>query len=128
MKARFRESLARGVALFNRQEFYAAHTAWESGWSEEIADERVLLQGLIQVAAGFYKLQIGEPRGAVALLEQAQKKLRGFRVNALGMDLAALLPEVEAWRAVAQRLVDEDRATFEPARFPKLTYTRPVMH
>jgi hypothetical protein len=128
MKARFRESLARGVALFNRQEFYAAHTAWEAGWADEPSDERVLLQGLIQVAAGFYKLQVGEPRGAAALLEQAQKRLRGFLVNSLGVDLAALLPEVESWRAEAQRLVNEDRASFDPARFPKLTYTPPVMH
>jgi predicted metal-dependent hydrolase len=127
MKARFRETLARGVALFNRQEFYAAYTAWESGWAD-VAEERVLLQGLIQVAAGFYKLQVGEPRGAMALLEQGARKLRGHVVNALGMDLAALLPEVEAWRAEAQRLMNEERASFDPGRFPKLTYTSPVTH
>ena len=128
MKARKRESLARGVALFNRQEFYAAHAAWEAGWADELAEDRLLLQGLIQVAAAFYKLQIGEPRGAVTLLEQARTRLKAVRMSALGVDLTALLPEVEAWRLEAQRLAEEEHATYDPARLPKLTYTPPVTH
>ena len=45
----FHQSLAQGIALFNRREFYEAHEAWEAGWIDELSDARVLLQGLIQI-------------------------------------------------------------------------------
>ena len=34
----FHEALGRGVALFNRQEFYEAHEVWEQVWVDEIGD------------------------------------------------------------------------------------------
>jgi uncharacterized protein len=127
MHPRFLECLAKGVELFNRQEFYEAHEVWEEAWHEEEGEERLLLQGLIQVAAGFYKLQVGAPQGTVKLLEQGAKKLRGFVGRSLGVDLEALLPSVEAWQAEAQRLLDARRADYDPKRLPKLRYD-PMVH
>ena len=93
MNPSFYDALEKGIELFNRQEFYEAHEAWEAGWIDELADERRLLQGLIQVAAGFYKLQVGSPQGTVKLLEQGLKKLRDFLGCSLGVDLNRLIPE-----------------------------------
>ena len=122
MEAPFHQHLARGVELFNRQEFYEAHEAWEQGWIDEVSDDRRLLQGLIQVAAGFYKLQTGSPVGTVKLLEQGSAKLRSFVGRSYGVDLEALLPAVEAWREEAARLVAGKRCDYDPANLPKLLF------
>jgi predicted metal-dependent hydrolase len=121
----FHQSLAEGVALFNRQEFYEAHEAWEHGWIDEVADERLLLQGLIQVAAGFYKLQVGSPQGTVKLLEQGMTKLKKFVGASLGVDLDSFLPAVESWQREVAQLVAERRADYDPKKLPTLSYTPP---
>lgn len=122
---RFHESLAKGIDLFNRREFYEAHEAWEEGWIDELSDSRVLLQGLIQIAAGFFKLQCAAPIGTVKLLALGLAKLRPFVGHSLGVDLEALLPEVDRWHAQAKQLVAENRADFDPSTFPKIGYTHP---
>lgn len=127
MNAGFHEALKKGVELFNRQEFYEAHEAWEAGWLDELSDDRVLLQGLIQVAAGFYKLQVGQPVGTVKLLDNGLQKLRRFGEGAHGVDLTPLLPEVEAWLEEARRMVTSGRAEYDPKRLPRLIYA-PILH
>ncbi len=120
----FHASLAKGIDLFNRREFYEAHEAWEEGWIDELSDSRVLLQGLIQVSAGFFKLQCAAPIGTVKLLELGLAKLRPFVGRSLGVDLETLLPEVDRWHALAKQLVAEKRADFDPSLFPKIGYTQ----
>jgi predicted metal-dependent hydrolase len=127
MNAGFEESLRKGVELFNRQEFYEAHEAWEAGWLDELSDARALLQGLIQVAAGFYKLQVGTPIGTVKLLDSGLQKLRRFQQDAHGVDLAQLIPEVEVWLAEAQQMLASGKTDYDPKRLPKLGYV-PVLH
>lgn len=85
------ESLARGATLFNAGEFFAAHEAWEEGWraAQEPA-ARTLLQGLIQVAAGFYKaVEQGKPESARRLLTRGLAKLDAVG-EAPGLDLPGL--------------------------------------
>src|SRR5262249_35717629 len=94
------------------------------GWIDELADERRLLQGLIQVAAGFYKLQVGSPQGTVKLLEQALKKLRDFVDNSLGVDLDQFIPEVEYWLEQSRNLVAAGRADYQPELMPQISYRR----
>ena len=118
----FDESLHSGIELFNRREFYEAHEAWEAGWIDELSDDRLLLQGLIQVAAGLYKLQCAAPSGTVKLLDAGLAKLRPFVGNSRGVDLETLLLEVERWRAQAVKLVAEKRADFDPSQLPKIRY------
>jgi uncharacterized protein len=120
----FHDALEKGIALFNRQEFYEAHEAWEAGWIDEIAEERALLQGLIQVAAGFYKLQTGSPPGAVKLLDEGAKKLRRFVGRSEGVDIDALLPVVDRWQQEAVSMVAGGRADHDPKLFPRIGYVR----
>src|SRR5713101_2255359 len=127
MNPSFYDALERGIELFNRQEFYEAHEAWEAGWIDELADERRLLQGLIQVAAGFYKLQTGSPRGTVKLLEQGLTKLRDFIGNSLGVDLEALIPQTERCLEDARMLVAQNRTHYDPAQLPRVRYSPPAL-
>jgi predicted metal-dependent hydrolase len=53
----FDDAMARGAQLFDAGAFFQAHEAWEERWQVETdPDARLLLQGLIQIAAGFHKV------------------------------------------------------------------------
>src|SRR5258708_2667285 len=70
-----------------------------SGGREEAfaGEERVLLQGLIQVAAGFHKATVQrQPNGCVKLLSAGLDKLRAVPEDLLGSELAAFTAKVEA--------------------------------
>ena len=67
--------LERGRALFNAGRYFDAHEAWEEAWLTERGDTRLLLQGLIQVAAGCHKAGQGKAEGCARLLEAGLEKL-----------------------------------------------------
>ena len=112
--------LQRGIDLFDRQEFFEAHEVWEDAWRAEGGDTRLFFQGLIQVAAGFVKLQRRQPRGASALLERGSKKLAGIPPDRYGLDLAPLLEAVSAWRENAARMAGSGLTDIEPFDLPRL--------
>lgn len=87
------------MVLFNDRQFFEAHEVWEDAWRRTEGDERRFLQGLIQVAAGFVKWQRGQSRGMADLFAKGIEKLVPFRPTHHGLDIAALLDEVAAWRA-----------------------------
>lgn len=91
MDERLAGALLRGARLFNAGEFFAAHEAWEDRWREASdPTERRLLQGLVQVAAGFHKLVAqGKPDSAGRLLARGLAKLEAV-AEAPGLDLAGL--------------------------------------
>ena len=63
------EFLEEGRALFNAGRFFEAHERWEEAWLSETGPARLLLQGLIQVAAGFLKMKAGNRPAAIRLFE-----------------------------------------------------------
>lgn len=97
-----RRALDEGIALFDAGRFFDAHEAWEDAWRDETGRTRILLQGLIQIAAGFHKgLVQGVPAGMARLLEAGLTKVDA----AAGSGLAGLGPfrsDVLRWRAAAR--------------------------
>ncbi|HET6374017.1 MAG TPA: DUF309 domain-containing protein [Candidatus Polarisedimenticolia bacterium] len=67
--------LTQGVSLFNSGLFFEAHEAFEDLWREEVGDTRLVYQGLVQVCAGFVKLQRGQPGAARVLMAKGLLKL-----------------------------------------------------
>ena len=116
--------LERGVELFNQRLFYEAHEVWEDAWRVEQGDERLLLQGLIQVAAGFVKLQRGRPRGTVELLVKGAEKLTRVPPDLCGVELDPLLKAVAVWRQTADRMVAAGASEYDPAGLPRLGLRR----
>jgi len=100
----WRAPLDRGRAAFNRGEFFAAHEHWEEAWHQLEGTERMLLQGLIQIAAGLHHLQEGRPQPASSLLAKGLRKLPGavpaaladLPIDALAGDVARLLVRLKA--------------------------------
>lgn len=58
--------------------FFEAHEHLELRWKRSSGPQKILLQGLIQIAAGIYRLGIsaGNVNGAYYMLDQGLAKLR----------------------------------------------------
>ncbi|BDG01229.1 DUF309 domain-containing protein [Anaeromyxobacter oryzae] len=97
------QALAEGCRRFDEARWFEAHEVWEDAWRGEAGRVRLLLQGLIQIAAGFHKgLVHGRPAGMVKLLGAGLAKLEA--AGDLGLvDLTRLRPAVQAWLEAARR-------------------------
>ncbi len=100
------QRLEYGRGLFNAGHYFEAHEVWEDAWREELGTVRLLLHGLIQVAAGYHKAtRQNQPKGCVRLLEVGLTKLEGIPDGFLGLALARFktsaeesLEEARRWR------------------------------
>lgn len=88
-----------GAALFNRGEYFACHEAWEDVWRELKGENKVFVQGLIQVAVGLYHASRGNEHGAASLLKRGIGRLERFAPEYAGVQVRALLADVARWRA-----------------------------
>ncbi|HEY0514795.1 MAG TPA: DUF309 domain-containing protein [Thermoanaerobaculia bacterium] len=100
-----RERLFRqGIDLFNQGGFFAAHEAWEEIWRSTTPEPRDLFQGLIQVAAALHQFldldRHGAPRRTLA---KARRRLTPYAPAALGIDVSALLEQMERWEIWLER-------------------------
>lgn len=86
------ERLERGRRLFNAGRYFEAHEAWEEAWLVETGDARLLLQGLIQIAAGCHKAGQGHAAGCARLVGAGLEKLG--RVEALAPEIAGFAREM----------------------------------
>jgi hypothetical protein len=93
---RAQSPLAKGLRLYHRGLFFEAHEEWEGLWRHcARASEKRLLQGLIQIAAGFHKLNAqGNRKGARYLLERALEKFSGVP-EGFGLDWNRLRGDLE---------------------------------
>ena len=93
--------LERGVAQFNERHFYECHDTLEELWSGLRGGARDLVQGLIQVAVGFYHLGNGNRTGAVRLFDRGLERLARHPDAYARLDLASLREAVARWREAA---------------------------
>jgi predicted metal-dependent hydrolase len=68
-----------GEALFNEGLFFDCHEYLEGAWNRSAGEEKIMLQGIIQAAAGFHKLELGSPDGCFELLGKSVEKLSAIR-------------------------------------------------
>ncbi|HXG52948.1 MAG TPA: DUF309 domain-containing protein [candidate division Zixibacteria bacterium] len=97
--------LLKGIDEFNRQLFFECHETLEAIWLEHHGEDRAFYQGIIQIAAGYFKWQQGVPAGALKLWRAGLEKIAAYGPAHLGIDLDSLarqvrrdLVEVEACR------------------------------
>ena len=68
----------------------------EDEWRAAPAAERDFLQGLVHVAVAWYQAERGNRVGCERQLEKALRRLAPYGQAHRGVDLAALLPQLEA--------------------------------
>ena len=101
-------TLAYAQDLLDRGLAFNAHEVLEAAWKNGPDDERLLWQGLAQLAVGITHVQRGNVKGAVAVLRRASGRLADARVAPHGIDAAGLA----VW---ADALVDDLAAGTEIA-------------
>jgi predicted metal-dependent hydrolase len=104
MEAKDDPRFLKGIDEFNEGLFFECHETLEEIWLEDHGEDRKFYQGLIQVAAGYFKLQQNVPAGALKLWRTGIDKLEPYRPAFLGIDVDALI------EAVNRDLRDLDRA------------------
>jgi predicted metal-dependent hydrolase len=98
-----RALLRRGADLFNGREYFAAHEAWEEVWRSTTPEPKRLLQGLIQAAAALHQIRdLHRCQGPRGTLAKALANLEPYRPRACGLDVAALIADLERWRTWLQ--------------------------
>ena len=119
------DALARGAALFNEGLYWEAHEAWEELWLELEDEPKLFVQGLIQVAAGYFKATVQlQPRGCVKLLTTALQKLDRAPPDFLGVETQRFLPAVRHTLAEAQRWLAGETAGIDRALLPRVELVR----
>jgi uncharacterized protein len=103
-------ALARGLELIRGGEYFAAHEELEDAWRAAEADERDFLQGLVHVAVAWYQAGRGNRVGCERQLAKARRRLAPYAPRHRGVDIAALLPQLEH----AARLADRGALTLPP--------------
>ena len=111
------EELVKGVELFNAHHFWHAHEAWEELWLHASGDEKIFLQGLIQLAAAYHHVQRGTLRGGVRLFDAALRKLERFDDGRAGIDRGDAITA-----AIAHREKIARGENIDAGEFPKLRY------
>jgi uncharacterized protein len=104
-RGRLSKILEEGRALFNGGRFFEAHERWEAAWLVETGSSKLLLQGLIQIAAGFLKARQGHAAGAVRLLESGVGKVAESETA----------PELALFLAEVRRRTEDIREAVDPA-------------
>jgi predicted metal-dependent hydrolase len=84
----------KGIEEFNQGLFFECHETLEEIWLEDHSEDRKFYQGLIQIAAGYFKLQQGVPAGALKLWGTGLEKLGSYRPVFLGVNVDALIDAV----------------------------------
>jgi predicted metal-dependent hydrolase len=97
-------SLLRGIDLFNSGRYWEAHEAWEEAWMpDRRGPDGGFYKGLIQVAAGCLHYGRRNRRGAVNKWTSGADYLRPYLPRHHGVDLRALVDEVDGFlRALAE--------------------------
>ena len=91
--------LDRGLALARAGEYFAAHEALEDAWRTAEPAEKDFFQGLVHVVVAWYQAGRGNRTGFERQLEKAARRLEPFAPEHRGLDVAAILQQVEAAQA-----------------------------
>lgn len=89
----------RGVEAIRAGRYFEAHEELEEAWRAAAAEERDFFQGLVHVAVAWYQAGRGRPVATASQLEKAARRLAPFAPEHRGLDVAAVLAQVEAAQA-----------------------------
>ncbi len=93
---RFKESLKEAIDLFNNQQWYEAHDAFEDIWNDLVGDERQIIQGILQVSVSQFHLNKGNLNGAMILLGEGLGRIRNRFSEDLEIDLILFCSSLES--------------------------------
>ncbi|HEY7167956.1 MAG TPA: DUF309 domain-containing protein [Candidatus Binatia bacterium] len=93
----------KGIEEFNQQLFFESHETLEEIWLEDHGPDRLFYQGIIQIAAGYFKLQQNVPAGALKLWRTGLEKIQPYGPFHFGVNVEALCEAVRRNLAELER-------------------------
>lgn len=101
----------KGIEEFNRGLFFECHETLEEIWLEDHGHDRLFYQGIIQVAAGYFKWEQKVPMGAIKLMGSGLEKLEAYTPIHHGVNLDSFvgtvrghLKEIEAYHHMGRKI------------------------
>lgn len=88
-----------GLRLAREGRYFEAHEELELAWRACAAEERDFFQGLVHVVVAWYQARRGNAVGCSRQLEKAARRLAPYAPEHRGIDVAAVLAQVDAARA-----------------------------
>ncbi|MDP6629341.1 MAG: DUF309 domain-containing protein [Candidatus Marinimicrobia bacterium] len=86
----------KGLAEYEKGDYFEAHEAWEDLWSDYYLPDRKFVQGLIQLAVSFVHLGNGNMTGARNLLRKCQNKFADYKGIQRHINVDELKSAIEA--------------------------------
>ena len=94
----------KGLAEYEKGDYFEAHEAWEDLWSDYQLSDRKFIQGLIQLAVSFVHLGNGNMIGAKNLLKKCENKFSEYTGIHRNINVDELKSAIEAVDIVYQNL------------------------
>lgn len=91
---RYRQEFARGIEEFNQRLFFECHETLEGVWQKHEDSDRELIQGIIQIAVGYYHLLNDNSVGALKLLRRGLGRVEKFAPAHFELDLSPFIANV----------------------------------
>jgi len=88
-------ALSEGLALIRAGAYFDAHEELEDEWRDAPPQERDFLQGLVHVAVAWLHAERGNRNGCERQLVKAERRLAAYRPLHRGVNVAAVLDDVE---------------------------------
>jgi hypothetical protein len=88
------EDVHQGLSLFNKDEYYEAHEAFETTWQKTQDPSREFFRALIHISGGFFRLTQNRPEAAIKFFEHALKWLMLFPDTHLGFNITLLITDL----------------------------------
>jgi predicted metal-dependent hydrolase len=107
------EPLLKGIAEFNRGEYFEQHETLEILWRAEPRDVRRLYQGILQIGVAFHHLRRRNHHGTIYMLTRGSQYLAPFAPQCQGVDVEALLKDAAAALSEVERLGPDRLAEFD---------------
>jgi len=112
--------LLKGIAQFNRGEYFEQHETLELLWRAERRDVRRLYQGILQIGVAFHHLRKCNHHGTVYMLTRGPRYLAPFAPRCQGVDVAALVEAAARVLAEVERLGPDRLHEFDWRLAPKV--------
>jgi predicted metal-dependent hydrolase len=112
--------LLEGIRCFNGGDFLDAHEAFEEAWLASQGADADLFKGLVQAAVCLHHLRRGNRVGAGGLYRGHRRLLGPLRPGRRGVDLVALLAEMEAHVAPRLDSAEEDWGQLDGVPVPQI--------
>jgi uncharacterized protein len=90
------DELQRGLELMRLGDYFEAHEELELAWRAAEPAERDFFQGLVHVTVAWYQARRGRPVACASQLEKARRRLGPYAPHHRGVDLEAILGQVDA--------------------------------